>query len=50
MPITEGVFPGALKMAQEIHAFENGVYFNPGNYGPVSLLTSLSKVFEQPFF
>jgi hypothetical protein len=41
-----GVFPDRLKYATVISLYKKGDKGNMSNYGPVSLLTSFSKIFE----
>ena len=45
--IQEGVFPVCLKTAKVIPIHKIGSFENPSNYRPISLLSSLSKVFEK---
>ena len=45
--IQEGFFPVCLKTAKVIPLHKNGSFENPSNYRPISLLSSLSKVFEK---
>ena len=45
--IQEGFFPVCLKTAKIIPLHKNGNFENPSNYRPISLLSSLSKVFEK---
>jgi len=44
------VFPEELKLANLIPIFKSGDNKKIGNYRPVSLLTTVSKVFERVFF
>ena len=45
--IDEGVFPDIFKIAKVVPLFEKGDKKDPANYRPISLLSSLSKVFEK---
>ena len=45
--LEQSIFPGPLKIARVIPLFKKGNRSNPENYRPISLLSSLSKVFEQ---
>ena len=45
--IQEGFFPVCLKTAKVIPLHKNGSFENPSNYRLISLLSSLSKVFEK---
>ena len=45
--ISFGIFPQQLKIAKVIPIHESGPLDNVGNYRPISLLTSLSKIFER---
>ena len=42
-----GIFPKALKTAKVKPLFKKGARVDPNNYRPISLLSSLSKVFEK---
>ena len=42
----EGTFPNALKIARVVPLFKGGEKNNWSNYRPVSVLSSLSKIFE----
>ena len=44
------MFPECLKLAEGLGLHENGDYTYPGNYRPISLLSSLSKVFEKQLY
>ena len=48
--IDQGVFPSSLKLAKVIPLYKKGDYSNPENYRPISLLSSLSKVYEHLLF
>ena len=43
---TDGIFPDELKMANIIPIFKSGDKLLFSNYRPISLLTTISKVFE----
>ena len=45
--IEKQFFPNSLKLAKVIPLYKNGNANDPGNYRPISLLSSLSKVFEK---
>ena len=45
--IKEGIFPNLLKQAKVIPLYKNKDKDNPNNYRPISLLSSVSKVFEK---
>ena len=45
--IDEGVFPDIFKIAKVVPLFKKGDKKDPANYRPISLLSSLSKVFEK---
>lgn len=42
-----GVFPSSLKIARVIPILKSGDMQNPNNYRPISILPSLSKIFEK---
>ena len=42
-----GIFPQQLKIAKVISIYNSGLLDNVGNYRPISLLTSLSKICER---
>ena len=48
--ISESVYPTSLKKAKVVPLFKKGDKKNPENYRPISLLSSLSKVFEKLLF
>ena len=45
--LEKSIFPQSLKIARVIPLFKKGDRSNPENYRPISLLSSLSKVFEK---
>ena len=45
--LKKDLFPGMLKIAKVVPLYKTGDRDNPANYRPLSLLTSLSKVFEK---
>ena len=45
--LTEGVYPGLLKVAEVIPIFKKGDRDKTTNYRPISLLSQLNKVFEK---
>ena len=45
--ITEGVFPAELKIAKVVPIFKGGDPSNFNNYRPISILSTLSKLFER---
>ena len=45
-----GIFPDKLKIAKVVPVYKNGSSDQLGNYRPISLLTSLSKIFERIIF
>ena len=48
--LNNGIFPDKLKMAKIFPIFKKGNKHNIKNYRPISLLTSISKVFEKTVF
>ena len=46
LSLTQGVFPNELKVAILIPIYKAGSKDDTGNYRPISLLTSFSKIFE----
>ena len=45
--ISNGVFPNNLKVAKVIPVYKYGCPNEPGNYRPISLLSSIAKIFER---
>ena len=45
--ISFGIFPNRLKVAKAIPVYKSGPADSPENYRPISLLSSLSKIFER---
>ena len=48
--LVTGIFPDKLKVAKVLPLFKKGDSTDMGNYRPISLLTSISKVFEKVVF
>ena len=47
LSFTSGVVPNALKLAKVIPIFKKGDKSQPGNYRPISLLSSFDKILEK---
>ena len=47
LPISQGVFPSACKVAKLKPIFKKGKKTDPSNYSPISLLPSILKVIER---
>ena len=45
--ITTGHFPNQLKIAKVFPIFKNGAKDNPSNYRPISILPTISNIFEK---
>ncbi len=45
--IATGIFPNQLKLAKVFPIFKGGTKENPSNYRPISILPTLSKLFEK---
>jgi hypothetical protein len=50
LSLNQGVFPTELKLANVIPLFKAGDKQSTGNYRPVSLLTTFSKLYERIFY
>ena len=48
--IASGVYPKALKVAKIVPVFKGGERKNPCNYRPISILTSINKIFEKVIY
>ena len=49
LSLSQGVFPKQLKIASILPIFKAGASSSVSNYRPISLLTSISKIFERIF-
>ena len=45
--LTSGIFPNQLKIAKVFPVFKNGSKLDPSNYRPISILPTISKIFEK---
>jgi hypothetical protein len=45
--LSSGIFPSQFKIAKVVPVFKSGDKTNPGNYRPISLLSSFSKILEK---
>ena len=50
LSLEQGIFPKELKLANVVPIFKSGEPEQVGNYRPVSLLSTVSKVFERIFY
>jgi hypothetical protein len=50
LSLEQGIFPNELKLANVIPIFKAGDDCDVSNYRPVSLLTTISKIYEQIFY
>ena len=48
--LTTGIFPNKLKIAKVIPLFKKGDIYTFDNYRPISLLPSISKIFERTIY
>ena len=49
LSLKQGVFPSEMKIANIVPIFKIGVTSEVGNYRPISLLTTFSKIYERIF-
>ena len=47
LSINQGIFPDSMKLAKVVPIFKQGSRFTCSNYRPISVLSSISKVFEK---
>ena len=50
LSINQGIFPDSLKLAKVVPVFKQGSRFACSNYRPISVLYSISKIFERCIF
>ena len=48
--INKGIFPNSMKFAKVVPIFKQGSRFACSNYRPISVLSSISKIFEKCIF
>ena len=48
--LTTGIFPNKLKIAKVMPLFKKGDIYTFDNYRPISLLPSISKIFERTIY
>ena len=47
LSINQGIFPDSMKLAKVVPVFKQGSRFACSNYRPISVLSSISKIFER---
>ena len=50
LSINKGIFPDSMKLAKVVPIFKQGSRFVCSNYRPISVLSSISKIFERCIF
>ncbi len=50
LTFAEGVFPKLLKNSIVVPIYKGGSYSDPGNYRPISILTTFSKLLEKLYY
>ena len=50
LSIDQGIFPNSMKIAKVVPIFKQGSRLSSDNYRPISILSTLSKVFEKCIF
>ena len=50
LSINQGIFPDSMKLAKVVPIFKQGSHFVFNNYRPISVLSSISKIFEKCIF
>ena len=50
LSINQGIFPDSMKLAKIVPVFKQGSRFACSNYRPISVLYSMSKIFERCIF